>query len=285
MGCCQSGGSYLLDQDMHKQNQQKCEVEYGVMYNDEPSDSTVLHRILDGTTHPLRPAFVRFCKNECSMENVGFMNDLSRLEREKPGKQKDHFADEVYYRYISDDAPCMVNISGPTRIELKGIFEVDPKVKKGTSGIEFDKAKSEIFGIILTDTFARFQTGVDWSRWSNQNSGVDYQHLVNLQEELERIREGKVENYKEAMVKRLGSGIGAHTREEKRLRELKSAIEIEEAKFEEVLLRNNSKIDKFCKDNLMKKSQDTESQNIVTSKAIGTNTQISSQEEAYENRQ
>ncbi|KAL0485558.1 regulator of G-protein signaling [Acrasis kona] len=98
---------------------------------------------------PVRKAhFLNFCKNECSTENIMFLNDVDVYKRIKNSAERFKKQTEIISRYLQ---PLKLNLSAyATQVVL-------PIVLAGYAQVDlFDKLAEIVKVLIVTDTYSRF---------------------------------------------------------------------------------------------------------------------------------
>jgi len=102
--------------------------------------------INDETAHE---AFLQFTKNEYSEENLLFISEVEEFKKMENYEDKKLKADEIFTKYLNQNAPLEINITQETKME---ITEQLPKLELTL----FDKAQSNILTLLESNSFKRF---------------------------------------------------------------------------------------------------------------------------------
>ncbi|XP_026185384.1 LOW QUALITY PROTEIN: regulator of G-protein signaling 14 [Mastacembelus armatus] len=94
--------------------------------------------------------FTSFLKSEVSEENIVFWQACERFKKIQATKMDElkAAAYSIYNTYLSDSAPCSVNIDDTAKIEEKDLEQPTPDM--------FNKAQAQIFKLMKMDSYRRF---------------------------------------------------------------------------------------------------------------------------------
>mmetsp|Transcript_13075 Transcript_13075/g.32034 ORF Transcript_13075/g.32034 Transcript_13075/m.32034 type:complete len:332 (+) Transcript_13075:45-1040(+) len=99
----------------------------------------------------------KYMETERNEENILFWEDCTALENESDDEKFKTKAIEIFKKYVTEDSPKMVNVSGVVRNKITRTIK---QAMEGNTALDrkiFKAASAEIFNMMRTDVFARFR--------------------------------------------------------------------------------------------------------------------------------
>lgn len=94
--------------------------------------------------------FTRFLEHEYSDENMMFWHACEDYKHETRNVKREIMAKEIYFMFLSPEAPLEINIDSKTRTNLNA------KIEKNPSKDVFNEAQEQVYLLMERDCFLRF---------------------------------------------------------------------------------------------------------------------------------